>query len=128
MAKFFFVCLGWLSSIFLFSALSYYYSLKLWDKGNGNIPAAYMVGLILADKAKRKDIKGVVLDIGLQKSVKGSRIYAVLRGCVDGGLDVAHSDAILPSEERINGKHIKDFDGNKFEEIKKKIGAKNAWW
>jgi len=89
--------------------------------GNGNVPASYLVGLLVGNKAKKKEIKESVLDIGLQNSIKGSRIYSVLKGCIDAGLNIPHSKDVLPSEDRLNGKHIKDFDGNKFEEVKKKI-------
>lgn len=87
----------------------------------GNIPAAYLVGLLAGNKAKKKDIKELVLDIGLQNSVKGSRIYSVLKGCVDAGLSIPHSKNILPLDDRVKGKHIKDFDANKFEDAKKKV-------
>jgi len=48
----------------------------------------------------------VILDIGMQRSTKGSRIYAALKGAVDGGLNVPYSEEILPSDERIRGLHI----------------------
>ena len=47
--------------------------------------------------------------MGLQTNCKGSRIYAVLKGALDGGLNVAHSADVLPSEERVNGKHISEY-------------------
>ncbi|GAF81682.1 unnamed protein product [marine sediment metagenome] len=89
----------------------------------GNIPAAYLVGLLIGGKAKKKDIKVLVLDIGLQNSVKGSRIYSVLKGCIDVGLNIPHSKEILPMDDRVKGKHIKNFDANKLEEIKNKISG-----
>lgn len=92
-----------------------------WDGSKGNLPSAYLVGLLISNKTKNKDIKELVLDVGLQKSVKGSRIYALLKGCIDNGLNIPHSKDILPSEDRITGKHINNFDIKKFEEIKKKI-------
>lgn len=92
-----------------------------YGRSKGNIPAAYLVGLLAGSKAKKKNIAESVLDIGLQNSVKGSRIYSVLKGCLDAGLKVPHSKDILPIENRIKGEHIKDFDTNKFEEVKKKI-------
>jgi len=92
-----------------------------YEGGKGNIPSAYLVGLLIGNKGKKKEIKSLVLDIGLQKSIKGSRIYSVLKGCIDGGLDIPHSKDILPSEDRIKGKHIKDFNTNEFEEAKNKI-------
>src|SRR3989338_488998 len=85
-----------------------------WNGNRGNIPAAYLVGLLIGMKAKKKNIKELVLDAGLQTSVKGSRIYSSLKGCVDAGLDIPHSKDILPSEDRIMGKHIAKFDVNKF--------------
>lgn len=95
---------------------------KYGGEGNkGNIPASYLVGLLIGNKAKKKNIKELVLDIGLQKSVKGSRIYSLLKGCVDAGLSIPHSKEILPTEDRIKGAHIKNFDSNKFEEMKNKI-------
>lgn len=92
-----------------------------YNGSKGNIPAAYLTGLIIGGKAKKKNVKEAVLDIGLQTSVKGSRIYSVLKGCVDAGMNIPHSKEILPSEDRIKGKHIKNFDSAKFEEVKKKI-------
>ncbi len=80
---------------------------KLGWKGNrGNIPAAYLVGFLIAKKSKKKE---AVLDIGDFKSSKGSRIYALLKGAVDGGMKIAHSKEIFPPEERINGKHIAEY-------------------
>ena len=35
-------------------------------------------------------------------------ILLALKGMVDAGLDIPHSQNILPSEERINGEHIGD--------------------
>lgn len=87
----------------------------------GNIPSAYLVGLLVGSKSKNKNVNELVLDIGLQNSVRGSRVYSVLKGCVDSGLNIPHSKDILPTLDRIKGKHIKDFDSNKFEEVKKKI-------
>lgn len=80
-----------------------------WRFNKGNVPAAYLTGLLLGEKAKRKGVNELVLDIGLNPSVKGFRIYAVLAGVLDSGLKVAHNPEILPSKERLMGKHISDF-------------------
>jgi large subunit ribosomal protein L18 len=93
-----------------------------WTKC-GNIPAAYLTGLLAGKKAKEKNIKEAVLDLGLQTSTRGSRLYAALKGVVDSGINVPHSKEILPSEERINGKHISEEIVKQFEDVKKKIGA-----
>ncbi len=59
--------------------------------------AAYLTGYLLASKYKGKEQP--ILDIGLARSIAGSRTYAFLKGAVDGGMNVAHSEAILPSDE-----------------------------
>ena len=33
-------------------------------------------------------------------------MFAALKGMVDGGLEVPHSEDIFPSEERLSGEHI----------------------
>ena len=91
-----------------------------WLKG-GNVPAAYLTGLLAGKKAKEKKIEEAVLDLGLQTSTKGSRLYAALKGVLDAGVNVPHSEEILPSQERIMGKHMSEDVPKKFEEVKKKI-------
>jgi len=81
-----------------------------WAYGTGNIPAAYLVGFLLGKKSGSK-FDNVIFDIGLSKSVKGTRVYAVLSGALDSGLKVPHQKEILPSKERISGKHIQDYAG-----------------
>jgi large subunit ribosomal protein L18 len=92
-----------------------------WDVSRGNLPAAYLTGFLAGKRAKEKNIKEAILDIGLQTSTKGSRIYAALKGVLDAGVNVPHSPDILPSEERIKGKHISEDVVKKFEEVKKRI-------
>lgn len=77
-----------------------------WKLNRGNIPSAYLVGLLLGKKAKNKGIGEAILDIGLNKSVKGSRLYAVLAGALDAGLNIPYDKEILPSMDRITGQHI----------------------
>jgi large subunit ribosomal protein L18 len=90
-----------------------------WSNSKNNVPASYLVGLILAKKSKLKE---AILDVGLQKPTKGSKIYALLKGCVDGGMKIPHDEKVLPTNERITGKHIqgKDIEKN-FNEVKEKI-------
>jgi len=78
---------------------------KGWPKENtGSLksrPAAYLLGLLIAKKAKGK-IKEAILDLGLQRNVPGSRLYAVVKGAIDGGLSIPHSAESLPSSDLIN--------------------------
>jgi len=77
-----------------------------WKGGGENIPAAYLLGMIIGYKALSRGIKSSILDIGLRRATKGARVFAVARGAVDAGLDVPHSEETLPSEDRIEGRHI----------------------
>jgi large subunit ribosomal protein L18 len=79
-----------------------------WVYNTGNLPAAYLAGYLIGKRASAK-FGDVVLDIGLNKSIRGSRVYAVLDGALDAGLKVSHSKEILPGKERITGKHIMDY-------------------
>ena len=93
-----------------------------WTR-TGNIPAAYLTGLLAGKKAKEKNVTEAVLDLGLQTSTKGSRIYAALKGVVDAGVNIPHSKDILPSDDRIKGKHISEDVAKQFDDVKKKIGV-----
>ena len=77
-----------------------------WKVHTGNIPSAYLVGLIAGLRAKNVGIDEAILDNGLQTTTKGSRIYAALKGVIDAGVLVLHSEEILPDEARISGDHI----------------------
>lgn len=79
-----------------------------WKHGN-NVPAAYLTGLLLGRKALKAGIKEAILDTGFHTSTKGSKIYACLKGAVDAGLKIPHNQEILPSEERLMGKHIEKY-------------------
>lgn len=92
-----------------------------WDASNSTTPAAYLVGLLAGKRAAKKEISKAVLDVGLQKPTKGSKLFASLKGIVDAGVAVPHDESILPSEERLNGKHLDENLAVKFEEVKNKI-------
>lgn len=81
-----------------------------WNQNTGNIPAAYLTGLMLGKKAKKAGIKEAVLDMGFTSSTKGSRIYAALKGVVDSGINVPTSQENLPDEKRIRGEHITSYE------------------
>ena len=77
-----------------------------WTAGTGNIPAAYLTGFLAGLRAKSHGVKEAILDVGLNPPVKGSRVYAALKGAIDAGLDVPHDQEVLPDESRISGEHI----------------------
>ena len=58
-----------------------------WKAPTGNIPAAYLTGLLCGLKAKNKGVKEAILDTGLVSPTKGARIFAMLNGVVDAGIN-----------------------------------------
>ncbi|MBW2971313.1 50S ribosomal protein L18 [Candidatus Woesearchaeota archaeon] len=80
-----------------------------WKANCGNLPTAYLVGLLVGKKSAAKGLKDAVLDIGMGSPVNSSRYFAALKGAVDAGLDIRHSEEVLPSDDRISGKHIADY-------------------
>ena len=90
-----------------------------WKGHRGNLSSAYLTGLICGLKAKSKNIKEAVLDLGLRVSIKGSAQYAGLKGVLDAQIKIPHSNEVLPSMERIESK-----EG--FKETKERI-LKEKW-
>ncbi len=85
-----------------------------WKAPTGNIPAAYLTGLLCGLKAKKQGVKEAILDAGLVSPTKGARIFAMLNGVVDAGVDVPHSEEKIV-KERIKGEQIAKYA--------KKLGA-----
>lgn len=79
-----------------------------WKYGRGSLPCAYLTGFLIAKRADKK-IKEAVFDIGMNPPIRASRVFAFLKGAFEGGLEVKHSEEILPSDERVRGKHIADY-------------------
>lgn len=88
-------------------------SLELKKMGliyGGNVPSAYLVGYLMAKKAEKNKLNGeTIIDLGFNPAIKNTRIFAVIKGALDGGLNLVVSDKInkkLPSEEKLTGKEI----------------------
>lgn len=72
-----------------------------------SLPAAYLVGYTAAQRAKKAGVTNAIVDIGMQTTSKGSRLYAAVKGALDAGLDIPVDEEVLPPAERLNGDHIK---------------------
>jgi large subunit ribosomal protein L18 len=93
-----------------------------WLGGAKNTSAAYLTAYICGKKALKMNVNEAVLDIGLKRAVKSSRVFAALKGAVDAGLSVPHGELILPDEDRISGKHISDYaESLSDDDLKKKF-------
>ncbi len=78
---------------------------KGWKGSRKNIPAAYLTGYLAGKKALAQGIKNAVLYSGTRKYTQ--RMAAALKGIIDAGLEVPADAETFPSNERINGKHLK---------------------
>jgi large subunit ribosomal protein L18 len=91
----------------------------------GNLPAAYLTGLLFGKKMLALGQGTGIADIGLHASTRGNRVYAAIKGVVDAGVDVPHSPEVFPDDERIRGEHIKEHTGTdivaQFEQVREKI-------
>ena len=92
-----------------------------WNGSTSNLPTAYLTGLLAGFRAMNQKIDSAVLDIGLHPPIKGSKVFASLRGILDAGVNVPHGEEILPEEDRVAGKHISDTTPSDFEKTKNKI-------
>ena len=74
-----------------------------------NISAFYLTAYLCAKRALANGVENAILDIGLKSPIKGSKIFAALKGAVDAGLEVPHGDFIFPEDERIRGEHVANY-------------------
>ena len=79
-----------------------------WKAATGNIPAAYLTGLLCGLKAKKATISEVILDLGLVSPTKGSKVFSTMSGVVDAGVVVPHNPEKI-IKERTRGFHIQDY-------------------
>jgi len=94
-----------------------------WEYSCSSIPAAYLVGYLAGKRAIKAGVEYAVLDIGMQKVQHGGVLFATVAGMVDAGLEVPHSDEVLPDEDRLNGKHIDDAIEAAISSLKEKMEA-----
>lgn len=80
-----------------------------WKAHLGNLPAAYLTGMLAGFSALKKGVKEAVADVGLQRSTKGSALYACVSGAADAGLKVPLGEEAIPTKDRIAGKHVAAF-------------------
>lgn len=94
-----------------------------WTGSGKSTPGAYLTGLLAGKRAKEKGIGEAVLDIGLREPTKGATVFAALKGMIDAGIEIPHSDKMIPGKDRIEGKHMREGTAGMFEATKSKIGG-----
>ena len=96
-------------------------SLYGWKHATSTTPVAYLTGLLAGMRAKKAGISEGVLDIGLQKPVKGSKVFAALQGVLEAGIACPHNESTFPSEDRLKGTHLDTSIAGDVKTIKEKI-------
>jgi large subunit ribosomal protein L18 len=83
-----------------------------WTASGKNIPAAYLIGYIAGKKAQEAGIELANLDVGLKRITNGNKIFAVVQGAVDAGLEIPVDSDIVPSPEALYGEVIAEYAKN----------------
>ena len=72
-----------------------------------SLGAAYLTGLMFGNKIK--SFAPAILDTGIIRSTKGSKIYAAVKGIIDSSYKIKCGEEVIPSPERINSANLKEF-------------------
>jgi large subunit ribosomal protein L18 len=92
-----------------------------WKYSISTTPAAYLTGLLAGAKAKGKGVEDGILDIGRYRPTSGNKLFAVLKGVIDAGIECPHEKEMIPTEDRIAGKHLNKEIAPLVNEIKNQI-------
>lgn len=76
-----------------------------WKGSRKSISAAYLTGYFAGKKAMDKGVKDAILYSGTDSYTQ--RMAAALKGVIDAGLQIPANSETFPSDERINGQHLK---------------------
>jgi len=80
-----------------------------WEAPTGNMPAAYLTGLLAGLRAVEAGREAAVLDIGLHSPTPGNKVFAVQEGAIDAGVEIPHNEAVLADWPRTRGEHIAEY-------------------
>jgi large subunit ribosomal protein L18 len=80
-----------------------------WKGSCGNLPAAYLTGLLAGRRAKAGGVSEAILDIGVHARDPGSRIFAAAKGALKAGLMIPHDEKALPRQGRLRGEHVVEY-------------------
>ncbi len=80
-----------------------------WKISGSNMPASYLTGYLLGKKAVKKNMDEAILDIGRIPPIKGSKVFAVVKGAKDAGINIPVDNEMLPSDDDVKGNRISNY-------------------
>lgn len=75
----------------------------------GNVPAAYLAGYLAGLRFAVKNKDEAIVDLGVQRNVHGTRLFAAINGIADSGVKIKADAVAFPKEERVKGTHVDAF-------------------
>ncbi len=80
-----------------------------------NAASAYLTGLLAGKKAKAKNVKEFILDIGMNTSSNGSIVFAAAKGVLDAGIESSYKGDKFPEGKlsSLEGDAKKQFENAK---------------
>jgi len=86
-----------------------------------SIPASYLTGYLISKKILMDKLEKPIVDLGMQRTLHKTKIFAFLKGAIDAGLEIPCSEEAFPEEERIQGKDMKEDFTENFNKIKSNL-------
>jgi len=86
-----------------------------------SIPASYLTGFLVAKKIIKEKLDTPIIDLGMQRTLYKTRVYAFIKGVIDAGLQVNCKKEAFPEDVRISGANMKEDFTKTFELIKSNL-------
>ncbi len=77
-----------------------------WKGHGSNATSGYLTGYLCGKRASKAGIEKAILDAGRRIPRAGTDIYAVVKGAIDGGLQIPCDEGCFPKMEKIKGQEV----------------------
>lgn len=86
-----------------------------------SLPVAYLLGYLTTKKILKERLNQPIVDFGMIRTIHKTKVFAFLKGLIEGGIKINCKEKAFPEQERIEGKNLKQDFSKYFNEIKLKI-------